>query len=96
MKKNDIMNLVAAENGSLAVNPICYLSRWTVSALGSKVDRLSVVFNDINGMGRFSGQVDIVSRDYAGIIAEVENAIRVKMQDVADYLCSALENGYTV
>lgn len=96
MKKSDIMELVASECGTLEVNPFCYLRRWTVSALGSEVDKLALEFRSFNGMGRFEGSTVIESREYAGIKAEMENAIRSKLQEVADYLCTAMQNGYTV
>lgn len=96
MKKTDIMDLIAADNGKLEVNPLCYLHRWTASAIGTKVDKLAVEFNSINGMGRFCGSVEIQARDYSGIVAEVETAIREKLNEVSDYLCNAFKNGYTV
>lgn len=97
MKKTEIMNLIASREGSLRVNPICSLRRWTVDpARNEPVDKLTLDFAAINGMGRFVGIVEIHSRQYAGIKIEVENAIRAKTQELTDYLCSALQNGYTI
>ena len=97
MKKIDIMNLIASQEGTLRVNPICSLRRWTVDPLGNEsVDKLMLDFCAINGMGRFVGIVEIHSRQYAGIKAEIEDAIRVKTQELTEYLCKALQNGYTI
>lgn len=97
MKKIDIMNLIASKEGTLRVNPICSLRRWTVDPLGNEpVDKLTLDFDAINGMGRFAGIVEIHSRQYVGINAEIESAIRVKTQELTDYLCKALRNGYTI
>lgn len=97
MKKSEIMNLINSEEGRIRINPICTLSRWTVDPLYNEaVDGLNLEFDNINGMGRFSGIVCIESRDYAGIIREVEEAIRKRMQEVSDYLITALRNGYSV
>lgn len=97
MKKIDIVSLINSAEGTLRVNPICSLRRWTVDPLGNRpVDKLILDFEAINGMGRFVGIVDISSRDYTGIKAEIESAIRDRMQAVTDYLCTALQNGYTI
>ena len=59
------------------------------------MDGLNLEFTNINGMGRFAGNVTIKSRDYDGIIREVEEAIQKRMNDVSDYLITALRNGYS-
>lgn len=97
MKKSDIMKLVNSSEGIIRINPICTLRRWTVDSLGNRpVDRLSLDFDSINGMGRFVGFVEIQSREYSGIIAEIESAIKAKMEEVSACLCTALKNGYSV
>lgn len=96
MKKSEIMQLVGSDSGTLKVNPICTLRRWTVDPLGNRpVDRLDLDFVAINKMGRFSGSVAISARDYSGIVAEIEAAIRDRLERVAVYLCDSLRNGYT-
>lgn len=97
MKKSDIVNLISSSECTLRINPICELRRWTVDPLGNRpVDKLTLNFNAINTMGRFVGIVEICSRDYAGIKNEIEAAIREKMEEVTRYLCTALQNGYTI
>ena len=97
MKKSDIMALVESEEGTMPINPICSLRRWTVDPLGNvPVDKLTLDFHAINGMGRFVSIIEIKTRHYAGIKAEVEAAIRVKTQELTEYLCKALQNGYTI
>ena len=97
MKKSEIINLIQSAEGTLRINPICKLYRWTVDPLyGTPVDRLEIDFSSINGMGRFSGSIFINARDYKGIIDEIEAAIRMKTQELNDYLVNALRNGYTI
>ena len=96
MKKSEIMQLVKSDSGTLEVNPLCTLRRWTVDPLGNrKVDWLELDFVAINKMGRFSGSVTISARDYSGIVAEIETAIKYRLERVAAYLCDSLRNGYT-
>ena len=96
MKKSDLMNLIKSDEGTLRVNPICTLRRWTVDPLyDKKVDRLVLDFSAIDGLGRFCGSAEIESREYDGIVCEIEKAIYEKMKQATDYLISALKNGYT-
>ena len=96
MKESDIMELIASSAGTLEINPLCYLRRWTTAGDGSKIDKLALEFLDIIGLRRFAVPTVIYSREFAGIKAEIENAIRKKLHDVADYLCEAMQNGYIV
>lgn len=97
MKKSEIVNLINSSEGTLRINPICSLERWTLDPLYNEpVDRLTLEFDAINSMGRFVGIVNIDSRDYDGIVREIEAAIENKMQQVSDYLVNALKNGYTI
>ena len=96
MKKSDFMNLIASEDGTLHINPICSLRRWTVDCCGQPVDKLKLEFHAINGMRLYTTFAEIHSRDYDGVKVEIESAIRAKVQELSDYLCSAFRNGYTV
>lgn len=97
MKESEIVNLINSSEGTLRINPICTLRRWTVDPLyNESVDGLMLDFDAINKIGRFAGTVKIDSRDYDGIVREVEAAINDKMQQVSDYLVNALKNGYTI
>lgn len=97
MKKNDVIALINSNDGTLRVNNICTLRRWTVDPMGNvPVDKLELDFTSINGVGKFAGIDEIHSRDFEGIKAEIEAAIRKRMQAYTDYLCSALRNGYTL
>ena len=96
MKKSEIMNLLKSETGTLRINPICTLRRWTYVDGHGSVDKLAVDFSAVCETGRFMGSVEIKSRDYDGIISEVDAAIRYRMAEVTEYLCKALRNGYTI
>lgn len=58
-----------------------------------KVDNLELVFDRINNV-EFSGHFTIKSRDFDGIIAEIEQYTTAFMAAVSETLCRNLRNGY--
>lgn len=92
--KKEIMNLLNSTEGTFRINNISYLKRWTVDALGRKVDRLTLEFDSINGV-RFSiYDTEIIARDYAGIIAECQELTTRFLAEVEETLFKNLGAGY--
>lgn len=92
--KKDIINLVNSSEGTLRLNNISSLHRWTKDALGDDVDRLSIEFDNINNVNFSIVDREIKARDYAGIIAECCEKTQVFLQAVSETLCKNLSAGY--
>ena len=97
MKKTELIQLISTpENGAtLRVNNLCVLRRQTVAPWNESVDRVWLDFFAPCGYGRFTASVEIAARDYEGIKTEIQAAIKNRLTDLSEYLCSAVENGYT-
>lgn len=92
--KKEIMNLIASPEGEYRINPVCKLRRWTSIPGNDKLDKLTLDFDRIADMGRFVSIVEIESRDYDGIIAEITAAITAHFTEIAEWLNKCLVNGY--
>jgi hypothetical protein len=59
MQKKEITRLVNSKDGTLRVNNICYLRRWTKDGIGRDVDGLTLEFDAINNVyfGAFENQI---------------------------------------
>lgn len=91
--KKKIMELVKANEGTYRLNNICFLTRYTKSAIGENVDVLNLCFDNINGVN-FGAWVVIKARDYDGIIEECNKAIEDYLNAVALRLTTNLKAGY--
>ena len=91
--KKEIIKLVKSDDGIFKLNNICCLRRWTKSALNEDVDKLALVFLNINNVN-YGGIYYITARDYDGIIKECETAINQFLKNVSDRLIVDLEAGY--
>ena len=90
--KKQIENLLASENCTLAINKFATLHRWTKDSLnGQDCDCLSCSISILSSCDCIR---DISSRDWKGIIAEVEEIIHESFKNAAETLCRNLENGY--
>lgn len=90
--KKQIENLLASENSTLDLNKFATLHRWQKDALNGKdCDGLICEISVISSCDCIR---DITSRDWKGIIAEVEEIIREVFAKAAGALCRDLENGY--
>lgn len=94
--KKVIIALVNSDEGFFDINNICYLSRWTTNALGMDVDCLELRFRVLNGInfGFDFNNTTIKSRDYDGIISEVEQLITAYIELVKERLICDLKAGY--
>lgn len=92
--KKEIMELVNASEGTVRLNSVSYLSRWTVNAMGEKVDMLRLEFNSINGVRYSVYKNEITARDYNGIIKECEAITNEFFAEVARKLTNDLRAGY--
>lgn len=91
--KKDIVNALNEETAFVKLNEIAALHRWRKSALGEDVDRLEVSFKYISGVkGGWSFPIE--SRDYDGILDEVERYTREYMEMCAEAMAKNLRNGY--
>lgn len=89
--KKEITTLLAANDGKLQLNSFCTLGRYTKNALGMDVDELVAYFSIISSCDRM---VHIQSRDWQGIIQEVQAAQTEVFASAAEKLNSELANGY--
>lgn len=91
--KKEIEKLVKAPEGNFRINHISELHRWTVSALGERVDKLQIRFDTINGI-EYDGRSYIEARDAEGIIKEVKEITEGFMAEVTRRILSNLDAGY--
>lgn len=91
--KKEIEKLVKAPEGALRINHIAELHRWTVSALGERVDKLQIRFDKINGI-EYDGRSYIEAREPEGIINEVKKITEGFMAEVTRRILSNLDAGY--
>lgn len=92
--KKEIMELVNSEEGTLRINNVSYLHRWTKDGLGNKVDKLVLEFDNINHVNFGIANRDIESRDYDGIVRECEDLTNRFFAEVSRRLTSDLKAGY--
>lgn len=90
--KNEILTLIASPAGSFRVNSISVLVRATADYFGNKTDRLFLDFDTINGI-QYCARTEITARDYAGIIAEIDEATATFMAEVTRRIRSDLKAG---
>lgn len=91
--KSEIVDLVKSEGGSVKINEIALLYRWTKDGLGEDVDGLHITFKYVCGV-RGGWSKEIIARDYDGIIAEISAATETYMQMCAEKMISNLRAGY--
>lgn len=92
--KKEILDLVKSEEGVYRLNNISKLHRWTKTALDETVDKLRIEFDTINDVDFGLHSFEIESREYDGIIAECEKAIKTYLEEVAQTLIKNLKAGY--
>lgn len=90
--KKEINELLKCKNGYIRINRITRLRRWQEDALGDKVDRLEVVFDNPTGSVSFFSK-DIKSREFKDIVAEIEDATREFLQTWQQEVISEIHNG---
>ena len=88
--KKEIEALLASENAYLKLNRYCTLHRWTKSGC-IDVDKLEVNFSILSVCGQAAA---INSRDWRGIVEEVQAAQTAAFAAVAEELNGHLRNGY--
>ena len=89
--KKELTELINSENSSLKINKFLCLERWKKDAIGNKVDKLEAIFS-IQHIG--SRNFEIKSRDYNGIIAEVQEYQTKAFVEAAEEYNKQLRNGY--
>jgi len=92
--KKEIVALVNSEEGYFRLNNISKLYRYTKDALGQDCDALKIRFDNINHVCFGLSVVDIMSRDYDGIIAECQQATTKYLEEVARSLNNDIAAGY--
>lgn len=91
--KKEILAAINSENATVRINGIAYLKRWKKDALGNDVDRMMITFAYVAGI-KGGWQREIESRDYNGIIAEIEEATSEYMSMCAEQLTKNIRAGY--
>lgn len=89
--KKELMELINSESASLRINKFLQLDRWKKDAIGNKVDKLEAIFS-IQYIS--SRHFEIKSRDYNGIIAEVQEYQTKAFVEAAEEYNKQLRNGY--
>ena len=92
--KKEINELLASANGSLRLNNICTLKRYTTNARGESGDWLRLDFDTINNQDFGHNMVFIDAREWKKIVEECEVAIFDHMNYVSIQLANQLKSGY--
>lgn len=92
--KNEIMEMLKTTEGVFRINNISKI-RWNrFDALNNEVNKLRVEFDNINNVNFALYDTEIKSRDYNGIIEEVQQITSNFLNKVADELNKNLRAGY--
>lgn len=90
--KKEIIALLDSTNASLKINEFCTLRRWTkVPGREAPVDRLQAVFSLTHAS---SHSFEIKSREWRGIVAEIQEAQTQAFAAAAEEFNRQLANGY--
>lgn len=89
--KKEIETLLKKDDGYLKLSNWCTLHRWTKDAFGNKVDCLQAEFSILHAYD-FTGKIN--SRDWQGIIAEVQEFHKVAFSQAGETLANELKGGY--
>ena len=92
--KKEITRLLKQEEGTLKLNNLSRLRRWSKDLFGEKVDMLVLDFETVNNVRYGVGNTEIKSRDYEGVLEEVKNLTEQFLECVKLELINNLENGY--
>lgn len=87
--------IVAAlrDGGTVKINNITHIDRWTIDGIGEPCDGLSITFDYVSGV-RGGWTTDLKSRSYDEIIAEIECKTLEYFTMCAEACNSNLRNGY--
>lgn len=90
--KKEIMNVIK-NGGSFKINQAISLDRdFGINAAGEKVDKLRACIKVCGITGWYNAE--IISRDYDGIIEELNEAISTAYAEAASNLCKQMKAGY--
>ena len=89
--KKEIENLIRSEDALLRLSPFCALHRWTKDGIGNPVDHLTADFRILSS---HDASIEIQSRDWNGILAEVQEAQARVFAEAAKTLNREIANGY--
>lgn len=92
--KKEIMELLQKDDGYFDLNKHSYLERNSRNAMGERVDELSIVFHQINGIYYTPSIFKISARDYEGIIKECASATEAFFTEVSKRTVKELFAGY--
>lgn len=89
--KKEIENLVRSEDALLRLSPFCALHRRKKDGIGTPVDHLTADFRILSS---HDASVEIQSRDWNGILVEVQEAQTQVFAEAAKTLNREISNGY--
>lgn len=89
--KKEINELLKSERAYLNINEYCSLKRWTKDAYNEVVDCLEVEFSITS---KFDYIAKIESRDWQGIVAEIQEHQAKAFASAAEKYNSELKAGY--
>ncbi len=95
--KKDIIKMIDTNGMTVNLNRISHIYRQKVSRdediLGREIDKITLVFKFVAGI-KGGARYDIESRDYEGIIAEIQAYTIDYLMRCAEQANKNLENGY--
>lgn len=92
--KKTIETAIAADNGIFELKKGISLRRYTTDAMGYTCDKLFVDFTLLSGFGKVNFSREIISRDYDGVMSEIQKHTTDYLNDVAELINSELANGH--
>lgn len=97
--KKEFKELLSMESGTMRINEITHLTRWTRDTItGEEIDKLYIWFDSPTG-SRLFYNAEITARDTEGIAAQIAEHTREFSRRWADYETSRIINGradYTI
>lgn len=96
--KKEIMRLVNSDEKEARVyrlNNVSFLRRWNYDGLGNRVDILELFFDNVNGVNYSIYNTRIKSRDYEGIMQEIEKLTEKFFKEVTKRTIKDLKAGYS-
>ena len=88
--KKELKELLKSEQGTLKINSVSVLRRWTKDALGTNVDKLVIEFSITRP---YDYSYEIKSRDTQGIVSEIMKHQTEAFTNASDTLNRRLRGG---
>lgn len=91
--KKEIMAAIDQDEATVKLNSISYLKRWRKDYKGADVDFMEITFSYVVGI-KGGKRYLIQSRDYDGIVAEINQYTADYLKECAETAAKNLQAGY--